>query len=485
MRVMLIEPPKKVWDLMGDCVTPPLGLAWIAAVLEREEGVQVTVLDCNASEMGWRALRQAIEEQHPDLVGATAMTPYFPPVVRAMRIAKEVQPRTVTVLGGHHVTFLAEDALREHPEVDLVVCGEGERVVIDLVRALAAGRDLATVPGIAFRRNGLQAAAPSTMRDRGDDVQIVRTPAAEPVDLSALPLPAYHLLPMSVYRFEFLGNPFAVMQASRGCPHRCTFCSEWPFWGSWRARPAEAVVEEISLLSERYHCESVWFGDDCFNMDGEFMAAICEGILQRGVEINWFYQGRADLVVKHKELLPLMRRAGNRMTQIGIESSTEDELADLKKRLSLERVREAVELLKQHDIVGQGLLIIGTPTDSARSIQHKLRFAKWLDLDFPIFTVYTPFPGSDAYRDAVARGWLDRSLSYAHFDMAHVLLPTEHLSLRQVSNLYLWCLNSYYRDPIKVLRGMFSGGDWKRAVWRHLFSYNLKMQAKTAFRFAR
>jgi anaerobic magnesium-protoporphyrin IX monomethyl ester cyclase len=209
MRVLLIEPPKAVWDLMGDCISPPLGLAWIAAVLEREDGVQVSLLDCNASGLGWADLRQAIEEQRPDLVGATSMTPYFPAALRAMQIAKDVESRTVTVLGGQHVTFLAEETLRQHPEVDLVVRGEGERVVIELVRALAAGRDLATVPGIAFRRDGA-----------GQEAEVVQTPDAPLVDLSTLPLPAYHLLPMSVYRFEMLGNPFGVMQASRGCPHR-------------------------------------------------------------------------------------------------------------------------------------------------------------------------------------------------------------------------------------------------------------------------
>jgi anaerobic magnesium-protoporphyrin IX monomethyl ester cyclase len=474
VRVLLIEPPKAVWDLMGDCVSPPLGLAWIAAVLEQENGVQVSLLDCNASGLDWSELRRAIEEQRPDLVGATAMTPYFPAVLRAMQIAKQVEPRIVTILGGQHVTFLAEETLQGHPEVDVIVRGEGERVIIDLTRALAAGRDLATVPGIAFRRDG-----------QGEGAEIVHTPAAPPVDLSTLPLPAYHLLPMSVYRFEWLGNPYGVMQASRGCPHRCTFCSEWPFWGNWRARPAEAVVEELALLSQRYGCQSVWFGDDCFNVDGDLIAAICEGILRREIQINWFYQGRADLVAKHKDLLPLMRRSGNRMTQIGIEASTDDELVTLDKRLTTEQVREAVELLKEHDIVGQGLIIIGTPTDSARSIQHKLRFAKWLDLDFPVFTLYTPFPGSGAYEDARARGWLERPFSYARFDMAHVLLPTEHLSRRQVGSWYWWCINSYYMDPIKMAKGLWSRREWNRAVWRHMIAYNLKKRLQFWFRLGR
>jgi radical SAM superfamily enzyme YgiQ (UPF0313 family) len=237
----------------------------------------------------------------------------------------------------------------------------------------------------------------------------------------------------------------------------------------------------MAVLSQQYGCQSVWFGDDCFNVDGDLIAAICEGVLERGIEMNWFYQGRADLVVRYRDLLPLMRRAGNRMVQIGIETCSDDELVSMNKRLTVEEMREAVELLKEHDIVGQGMIMLGTPADDARSMEDKLRFPKRLDLDFPVFTVYTPFPGSGAYDYAQARGWLDEEFDYAHFDMAHVLLPTEHPSKREVSRWYWWCLSSYYMDPIKVVRGIFSGREWKRAVWRHMMAYNVKKRLQFLF----
>ncbi|MDY6875628.1 MAG: cobalamin-dependent protein [Chloroflexota bacterium] len=448
--------------MMGDVVAPPLGLATLAASLERA-GIHVRILDANAQGIGWAGLRTAIAEAAPDLVGVTTLTPYYFHAQRTCRIAKAACPEVVTVLGGPHVTFLAEETLLNVPEVDVVVRGEGDAILVELVCCLADKGDLGAVPGLAFR----------------DDGVITQTPNPPPLDVRALPLPAYHLLPMEKYHFEGLGGSFTTVQASRGCPHQCTFCAEWPFWrGAWRPRDPEAIVEELELVVKRYGRRAVWFADDCFNASGELMRAICEGILRRNIEVSWFYQGRADLLVRHKELLPLMQRAGNRMVQLGIEAASDEELKDLNKRLSVERVKEAVALLRQHDIVCQGMLIIGTRSDSPRSIRRKVAFARWLDLDFAIFTVCTPFPGSGLFEQARTEGWIDEPPDYASYDMAHFLMDTEHMSRRQLAAWYPWCYTHTYIDPIRLARGLFARNEWKRRLWRIMVGYNLKQLAR-------
>ncbi|MFQ6058640.1 MAG: B12-binding domain-containing radical SAM protein [Anaerolineae bacterium] len=462
MKVLLVEPPRKVWELMGNCVAPPLGLAQVAAVLE-ERGIPVRIVDCNASGLSWAKLEKAIAREEPDLVGASAMTPFFPDAYRVTRIAKRVNPHIVTVLGGPHVTFTPEETLQQCPEVDLIVRGEGEETLVRLVEALERGDDLAGVPGIAFRRHG--------------DIEL--TPPAPPVDLNALPLPAYHLLPTERYHFEFLGR-FATVLASRGCPYNCTFCAEWRFWGKWRPRAPRLVLDEIELLHQEYGRESIWFGDDCFNVNGDHMRAIAEGILERGLDVNWFYQGRADFLVRYRDLLPLMRRAGNRMVQIGIEASTDEERDGFRKHLTTGQIRQAVELLRQNDIVCQGLIIVGTPTDSPRTMEHKVRFAKWLDIDFLVLTVYTPFPGSDVWNEARAQGWL-KDFNYARYDMAHPLLPTRHLSRKEVMRWTHWCYADYYLDPIKIARGLTSRNPWKRLIWWHMFKFMAKQMIRAWF----
>jgi anaerobic magnesium-protoporphyrin IX monomethyl ester cyclase len=465
MKILLVEPRKVIWEMMRPCVPVPLGLAQVAAVLE-ENNVNVRILDCTALKVDQHALEQAIRREQPDMVGATALTPFFYDAVQVAEIAKGVNPRIVTVLGGPHVTSLPEETLNEHTAVDIVARGEGERTLVDLVRCLEDGKELLQVKGIGFRSNG----------------EIFLTEPQPLVDVDELPLPAYHLLPMEKYYFVVLGR-FATVIASRGCPHRCTFCSEWRFWGGrWRQRDPKKIGDELELLVRKYDMESIWFGDDCFNVSAELMRGICDEIKARNLAFSWFYQGRADLVVEHRDLLPLMSATGCRMVQIGIETSTEQELKSLNKKLSLGNIADAVRLLKEHDIIAQGLIIVGTRDDSADSIIHKVRYMQRLDIDFPIFTMFTPFPGSDIYQEAKENNWLEVQ-DYSLYDMANVIMPTEHLTRNQLTALYRWCYSTYYTNLLKVWKGLFSRNDWKRRIWWHMIKFALKQMVRSLTRF--
>jgi len=441
--------------MMGDVAALPLGLAQLAGCLERA-GIPVEVLDANALGIGWQGLEAAIAQASPDLIGITAYTPYMPQVSRAVRVARQAAPGAVIALGGPHVTYTVEETLTTLPQVDVVARGEGDQIIVELARALDGGDRLEGVPGISFRRDG----------------RIVETPAPPPVDVTTLPMPAFHLLPMHRYRWREFGGSFATLLASRGCPFQCSFCSEWRFWGGgWRPYDPDMVVDQLDVLVNQYGRRNIWFGDDCFNVDGEHMAAICEGILRRGIDLNWYYQGRADLLVKHKDLLPLTRRAGNRMVQIGIEASNDKQRDELKKQLRTETVKEAVRLLRQHDIVCQGMMIVGLPSDSPRTFHQKVRLVNQLDIDFPVFVFYTLFPGTPIHDEAVAQGRIEFPANYARHDMAHVLMPTAHMTRQQIYNYTGWAFSRLYLHPIRLVRNLFSRNEWRRQIWRGMLTY--------------
>ena len=463
MRVLLFEPPKTKWDMMGDVTAPPLGLAQLAGCLE-EANIPVEILDANALKIGWKELETAVAQTNADVIGITVHTPYVPDVSRAVRVAREAAPQATIVLGGPHVTFTPAETLQTLPQADIVVRGEGDQIIVDLARALEAGDDLERVPGLNFRRDG----------------QIVETPSAPPLDVTTLPMPAFHLLPMDRYYWPVMGGPFATLITSRGCPFECTFCSEWSFWrAGWRPYDPEMVVEQLDVVVNRYGRRNVWFGDDCFNVDRDHMAAICEGILERGIDVHWYYQGRADLLVKYKDLLPLMRRAGNRMTQIGIEASSDEQRDELNKRLRTETVKEAVQLLRQYDIVCQGMMIVGAPSDSPRTFEHKVAFIKQLGVDFPIFTMYTLFPGTQAFDQAVAKGWIELPVNYGTYDMAHALMPTQHMTHQQVWTYTSWAFTSFYFSPINIARYFFTRNEWRRRTYYSMLSYIGKQVVKS------
>jgi anaerobic magnesium-protoporphyrin IX monomethyl ester cyclase len=464
MKVLLIDPPVQVWELMGDCCAPPLGLAYIAAVLEQHD-IPVELVHCNGLGITWKDLPDLIRTASPDIVGTGALTPMYSGLVRTVKMAKEIDSQIITVVGGSHVTFTYEDTLQQVPEIDFIVRGEGEDTIVDLVKCLETDSDLKNIKGIAYRDNGT----------------IIATEPRPPLDVNSLPLPAYHLLPMEKYHFEFL-DEFSTMLTSRGCPFSCTFCSEWDFWGRpWRPRDPESVGEELEIISRKYKKKSVWFGDDCFNVDYNHIKGICEQIQERDLDIQWFYQGRVDFLVKYKDLLPLMRKTGNIMTQIGIEASTDDELDSMNKKITTDQIREAVNLMKEHDIVSQGLIIIGTFDDTMESILHKIKFMRSLKVDFPIFTMFTPFPGSKVYEQAIEEGLIEDH-DFDHFDMAYCVMPTKNLNRQELFKWYGECHREYYFDPLQIFMGLISRNRFKRAIWRHMFQYSSKLAFRYLFR---
>lgn len=464
MKVLLIDPPIQVWELMGDCCAPPLGLAYIAAVLEQND-IPVELIHCNGMGVTWKDLPERIRKASPDIVGTGAMTPMFPDAVRLVKIVKEVDPGITTVVGGSHVTFTYEETLHEVSDIDIVVRGEGEATVVDLVRCLETDSDLKNVKGIAYRHNK----------------SITATEPRPPVDVNTLPLPAYHLLPMEKYHFEFL-EEFSTMLTSRGCPFSCTFCSEWDFWGRpWRARNPESVGEELEIVNRKYKRKSVWFGDDCFNVDYDHIKGICEQIVERDLDVQWFYQGRADFLIKHKDLLPLMRKTGNVMVQIGVEASTDKELGVLNKGVTTDQIRESVRLMKETDIVSQGLIIIGTFDDTVDSILHKINYMKSLKVDFPIFTLFTPFPGSQVYEHAKKEGLIE-DFNFDHFNMAYAVMPTKEMDRKEIFKWYGECHREHYSDPLQIMIGLLSKNKFKRAIWRHMFWYALKQAVRMYFK---
>ena len=460
MKVLLIDPPIRVWELMGDCCAPPLGLAYIAAVLENND-IPVELIHCNGLNITWKDLPDVIRRASPDIVGTGAFTPMFSEACRLVRMVKDIDPDITTVVGGSHATFTCEESLKQVSDIDIIVRGEGEETIVDLVRCLENGSNLKSVKGLAYRDNGT----------------IITTDRRPPLDVNSLPLPAYHLLPMEKYHFEFL-EEFSTMLTSRGCPFSCTFCSEWDFWGRpWRSRNPESVGEELEIVNRKYRRKSVWFGDDCFNVDYNHIKGICEQILERDLDVQWFYQGRADFLVKHKDLLPLMRKTGNVMTQIGVEASTDEGLSSLNKQVTVEEVKKAVQLMTENDIVSQGLIIIGTPEDTPESILHKINYMKLLKVDFPIFTMFTPFPGSKVYDKAREDGVIEDD-DFDHFDMAYTVMPTRNMSRAELFKWYGECHREHYSDPIQILIGLLSKNRFKRAIWRHMFSYGLRQAVR-------
>ncbi|MFC1932894.1 B12-binding domain-containing radical SAM protein [Chloroflexota bacterium] len=359
---------------------PPMGLALIAAVLEKE-GYQVKVLEANALKLKPEAVVSLVTDV--DVIGLTAMTPTINTAATIARHVKRAYPDLPVILGGAHATLLPGETLVTAPEIDIVVRGEGEETIVELLRALDCKQPLSEIAGISYRKASEIVSNP---------------PRSKNIDLDSLPFLAYHLLPWRRYKPHPPHGrtlPFGAIITSRGCPYRCSYCSKPIFGSKFRGQSPERVIEEVAYHKGRFGIKEFAFYDDVFTFDKKRAHAIADEIMKRGLKIHWTCESRVNLV--DKELLRHIKKAGCYSIAYGIESGSQEILNTLDKDINPEQVEEAVRLSQDTGLQTIGYFMLGSPGESPESIRQTIQFAKKLKLDFAQFSVTTPYPGTKLY----------------------------------------------------------------------------------------
>ncbi len=475
LSVLFIEPPKDTWFVMGQYLPPPLGILQLAAYLEKhDENAEIEVLDCQAKDVDWRELEKRIAAVNPDVIvpsGLATCNAYI--TARAAETAKTVNPDILTVAGGQHFTATADESLVTYPEIDVVIRGEGEETLVDLLRAHRDGRTLADVPGVSFTHDG----------------SIYHTPDRPLLaNLDELPSPGYHLVEdvIEKYQFESMADAskrYALIEGSRGCTNNCSFCSQCVFWRhKWRSKSPKRIADEMQYVYETYGISFQWLTDDNFGLGGH-TRELCEELIHRGLskELMWFMQARCDDVTEHHDVLPTLRKAGLRWVLTGVENSSEATLKAFNKNLHPSDAQAAVRLLKRNDIFTQAMFIIGERRDSAASIAQLRAFANTLDPDLAIFGILTPFPGTRLYDDAKKNSWIEDH-NWTHYDMTHAIMPTETLSRRQVQEELYACYRSYYGSLPRLVKGLLTTNPLRRKTYRYFAKQNIMKELRDLFR---
>ena len=474
MRVLFVEPPKDIWFVMGEYLPPPYGIIQLAAYLEREvKDVEIEVLDCNAQQLYWEELEKRIQSFNPDVVASSALATCNTYVVaRTLETAKRVNPNILTVAGGQHFTATAQESLETYSEIDVIVRGEGEQTFAELVRNAGKKSFFSRIKGISFR-------------DKGKIFHNPPRPLIE--NLDDLPFPGYHFVKDIVHKYHFAAMagrdaPYALIEGSRGCSHRCTFCTQWRHWqGVWRLKSPERIADEMEFCYQNYGSRFVWLTDDNFGL-GKRASSLTRELLKRDVgdDLMWFLQWRCDDVVKNRKLLPKMREAGLNWVMVGVESPRSSTLESFKKDITSEDAKKAVKLLKENDIFAHTMLIIGERRDTAESIAYLREFVNELDPDFAIFTALTPFPGTEIFEEAKRNGWIE-DFNWSHYDMAHAIMPTETLSRAEVQKELYKCYRSFYGSWGRRLRGIFSTNGLKRRIHWYMAGRGIIRQFRNLF----
>ncbi len=368
LKIALIAPPYP----LEEAPSPPLGLCYVAAACEAA-GAEVRIFDYIVSKYTPEKLRAALDAFRPDVVGATSVTMNFPQAIGIIQDAKTHLPQVITMMGGPHVSFDVENTLRRYPQLDLIVIGEAEQTLHDLIPAVQSPTAWPAIEGIAFRQ----------------DDQVLRTPARPLIaDLDALPLPARHLLPMS--RYEALGFPVSII-TSRGCPNQCIFCLGRRMVGHKpRLRDPARVVDEIQgLLAEGMTIINV--ADDLFTANRKRVHALCAEIRRRNLDFIWSVFARVNTV--DPELLQDMRSAGCYSISFGIESGNAEMLKRVKKGITLAQARQAVAWSKAAGLRTHASFMVGLPGETPDTLEETRRFAESLGIEYG-FHFLSPFPGT-------------------------------------------------------------------------------------------
>jgi len=376
LRVVLVDPLRE-----ASYVCPSLGLMYIAAILE-EKHMTVEIVELRFLKRGWADLKKIISEKSPDIVGATTYTYTFPEAVRVMKIAKTVDPGTLTVLGGPHVTFTINETLMMYPYVDVVVRGEGEYTMLELLKAYDKNIELKKVRGIAFKK----------------DKKIVKTPSRPLIsNLDAIPFPARHLVSMNRYRK--IENS-TTMISSRGCPFKCVFCASKAMWSSKiRMRTAKNVVDEMEEIVRKYRFKIVNLADDVFTYDQKRTTEICEEIRSRKLDFEWECSTRIGLL--SRGLLKKMKTAGCRAIFLGIESGSQEVLELIGKGTRLEQARRVATWARELGIEARLSFMLGCPNENQETSQKTLNFAKELGRlsgGTISFSMLKAYPGTELFK---------------------------------------------------------------------------------------
>ncbi len=467
LDLLLVNPGGqcRIYQNLGDNLAakePPIW-AGLLATHARHRGRSVQILDANARDLDAEVVGAMVAELRPLLTvvvvyghNPNASTFAMPGALDICNALAEHDPEGKVMLLGGHVAALPERTLREEM-VDYVCGGEGPYTIDDLLGALRADYDdpeLHKVRGLLWW-----------------DGDTVRTNTAAPIVRELpqeMPGMAWDLLPMDRYRahnWHCFGRasrePYAALYTTLGCPFTCTFCCiQAPFksgeaaagfdpaLNSYRRFDPDMVVAQITNLVDEHGVSNIKIADELFLLHKGHVGRICDGLTALKADLNLWAYARVD-TCRDEALLARMREAGVRWLAIGIESASEKVRADVDKGYRPEAIQKAVLLVQKSGIHVMGNYIFGLPEDDLSTMRQTLDFAKDLNTEFANFFSAMAYPGSQLYRDALARGWPlpDSWAGYSQHSRNCLPLPTKHLSGPEVLSFRDAAFREYFDRP--------------------------------------
>jgi anaerobic magnesium-protoporphyrin IX monomethyl ester cyclase len=452
MKVLLINPKTNL--PIETRTSPSLSLAYLGAVSERQ-GHTVRVYDGDVEHI---SLEKVLRDSAPDLVGITANTIQIKSAWRDAAVVKSMADIPV-VLGGPHPTVLPAESV-EQPEVDIVVRGEGEAIWEELCQWRGAnGQWRGAISGLRSVQ-GISYQTPDGQVHHNPDRPVIE-------NLDSLSLPAYHLFKMDRYTnlqptVDHIGGPSYPILTSRGCPYRCTYCSQiGP--RRWRMRSPENVVAEWRWLVRDLGAAEIGVLDDSFNINRQRVLDICDLLIKEKLtQVPWIMINGIRANLADTELLGRMRQAGCIRSAFGVESGNQEMLDSvIGKQLTLEQVRAAFKAAKEVGMETIGFFMIGLPGETEETMEDTIRFAIELDPVVANFSMATPFPGTEMSRIVKEKGrLLVKDYDDFAFFEGKASFEMDGMTAELVERKWKEAYRRFYLRPSRVVRTLLKKETW-------------------------
>ncbi|NJD78450.1 MAG: radical SAM protein [Candidatus Methanoperedens sp.] len=440
-KVLLITPPYHCGVLESAGTWMPLGMVYVAGSLQNA-GYKVSIYDAMSKYHTIVDIKKYIEDYCPDAVGTAAYTSSLNDAIAVLRIAKDVNPETVTFLGGIHPAFCWEEILKKEGNiVDYIIRGEGEITTTELFRNVFSGRN-PDVPGIAYIKDG-------KIILTGDRPLIT--------DLDSLPA-AWNLVEWQDYSFKTKKNStLAVISSSRGCTQKCTFCSQRLFWREkWRARNPENFVNELEYLNYTYGVDVAMIADETPTYDRKRWEKILDLLIAKKLDLEILMETRVDDILRDRDIIDKYTRAGILHIYAGAESANQNTLDRYHKNLKIEQSKEAIDLINKAGIISETSFVLGMPDETPDSIEAALKLAKYYNPDLAFFLAIAPWPYSDIYPELAP---YIEEFDYSKYNLIEPIVKPVNMTREDLNKHLLRAFREFYIDKLSKIEEL---GEFKK-----------------------
>lgn len=439
----------------GNNIVPPLGLLFIASVLETmQHEVQVFDIDPDVVDC-----IDEINKFAPKIIGLSCYTNTYQKALQLNKKLRQQLPNALFVAGGVHATALPMETMTEM-RPDYLIYAEGERAISQLVSHIenqAKDSALEKINGLYYWREGkIHYNGPPDLID----------------DLDSIPFPARHLLNFDPYLVPpgmirgFIKGRVTTIFTSRGCPYPCTYCASSNVQGKKvRRRSAENVVQELESLVSDYQINGFYICDDLVTEDHDWIIEFSEKLAIKKLNLVWACQSRVDTL--DEEMLRAMKISGCVQIDFGVESGSDKTLKTMRKSTTVEAARTVFSMTKKIGVRSCATFIIGFPQESELDMEETFNLAKEINADFTAFYFLTPYPGTPIYHTAVENNWLDPKLAqsekFTHRQVDLPVMAIEHAPERLAAirrrfqnyfflrNYIRWQNLGFYASVISIL----------------------------------